>query len=136
MSLGDISSDYIVAKVQSRIGKLLAQREIILRLKNFNEPGIREAAESLLVDQTRLESDLGSAQAVITKIKAEAYSYAEMIPQVIFLGDVGRRMENQIRAVRDLENEAAGVKPTGFDLKKMATVSGLLYMAAKILRLV
>lgn len=131
-----LNSEFIVAKVQSRIAKFLAMREKILRVKDHPDPAIRAKAASLLVAQGSLEGDIAMAQDKINKVQSGAYTYSD----ILYLGDVAYRMETHIKRATDLEREAGGeAQPKsgigGYDWFTIAKWGAIALLIKRVLRL-
>lgn len=105
-SLGQLPLAQVEAKIQSRIAKFLAMKEVIVKLQKHPSPSISSKAKGLYSAQYSLENELKNALAKVEMIKSGAYTYSDVISVSSFAYD----MDNHIKAVQALEQET-GVSP-------------------------
>jgi hypothetical protein len=122
-------ADWIISRIQARIGTFLTLKDKIVKIKDTTlDLNVKSEAEGLLQTQKELEDQLSEGLKTIDKIKAGAYS----ISDIINLGYLYYSIEKQIKDVSELETKWAGApKEEGLSstqkLILAAVAGGLIY---------
>jgi len=98
------ATDQIETNIRAYVGRFIAGRATIAQLQQSPDLQVQSQANKLMTTQLQLEPDLEKATALITNIKAGAYTFGDLL----WLGNFGRQLTNQVKAV---ENLAKGLKP-------------------------
>ncbi|MCL6542091.1 MAG: hypothetical protein K6T87_16160 [Roseiflexus sp.] len=100
-----METDWLISRIQSRIGIFLTLKDRIIRIRNTTlDLNLKTEAEGLLQKQLTLEKDLAEGLKEIENIKAGLYS----ISSILKLGTLYYEIEKQIREVDELEKMWAG----------------------------
>ncbi len=99
----------IAAKIQTRIATFLLLKDTLVQLSKNESVVISERAKSLFESQTKLEGDLATVLGDIEKFKQGSWTFSDITSLTTFY----YQMESHIKDVKDLQQQASGVAPSG-----------------------
>ncbi len=103
IGLGAVSLlDQVIARVQSRVAKFLAQKEVLVNLSQSSVLSIRSRAIELLGMQKQLEGEMGDVYKLIDKVKEGAWTFGDAYD----IGEFATAMEKHIKNVQELGEQA------------------------------